>query len=306
MQTIHDLSRRWMAHAIKSRSSLVFQRCYMSSISVSRLHNKNGESGVVQMNLDKPVMGMEFWDEFHNVASALARDPAARCIVLSGTSKAFSFGLDVKDAKQVELLTSKDIDPARKADTLRRFLLKLQSTFSLLESTPPVIACVHSFCIGGAVDLICAADIRYCTKDTSFSIKEVDVGLAPDLGTLQRIERLVGSSSLVRELAFTGRQFGATEALQCGFVSRVFETKDEMMAAALEIASIIASKSPVAVNGIKQNLNFARGRPVETSLEYQAMWSAAALQSVDAEAGLRVAANPKGAGKLHFKDLTKY
>ena len=280
---------------IKSAAARAF-----SSVSVTK------EGMVAKVTLEKPVMGFGFWNDFHEAVTSVSRDPATRCVVLSSASKVFSFGLDVKDAKQIELLTGKDIDAARKADTLRRFLLHFQSAFTVMETAPPVISCVHSFCIGGAMDLICATDIRYCTKDASFSIKEVDVGLAPDLGTLQRIERIVKSSSLVRELAFTGRQMDSNEALSCGFVSRVFNTKQEMLDAANELANVIASKSPVAISGIKANLNYARGRSVEQSLEYQALWSSAALQSVDVETGLHAAANVKTAPKTTFQNLTKY
>lgn len=271
---------------------------------LSTVSHRTSAAGVVDLVLEKPAMGLAFWDEFKQTVETISRDPSARCIVLSSTSKAFSFGLDLKDEKQIKLLTGMGEDVARKSDTLRRFLLHLQGAFTALEHAPPVISCVNSFCIGGAIDLICATDIRYCTKDASFSIKEVDVGLAPDLGTLQRMERLVKSSSLVRELAFTGRQMPASEALECGFVSRVFDTKPEMMAAANDLASTIASKSPVAVSGIKHNLNYSRGRPVETSLEYQALWSSAALQSIDVIQGLGRATNP--AAKIEFKNLTKY
>jgi enoyl-CoA hydratase/carnithine racemase len=272
-----------------------------SGVSVKRI-----APNVDQLELTKSAMDLKFWGEFASAVDGISKDPTSRCIVLSSASKAFSFGLDVKDKSQMAIFETKSSDPARKADTLRRFVSRLQGSFTSLEQAPPVIACVHSYCIGGAIDLICVADIRYCTKDASFSIKEVDVGLCPDLGTLQRIERIVRSSSVVRELAFTGRQFSAEEALQIGFVSRVFENKDSMMQASLELAKTIAEKSPVAISGIKENLNFSRGRPVEDALKYQAVWSSAALQATDVEVSLAAAASGgRGPIKLQFKDLPK-
>ena len=263
------------------------------------------DNGVATLELQRPAMDLKFWDEFARAVQVLSGDSKVRCVLLASTGKVFSFGLDVKDKKQVEVLTGKELDPARKSEVLRRFVGRLQDSFTALERAPPVIACVHSYCIGGAMDLICAADIRYATKDASFSIKEVDVGLCPDLGTLQRIERIVKSSSLVRELAFTGRQMGAEEALACGFVSRVFDTREEMMSAAAALAETIARKSPIAVSGIKENLNYSRGRPVEESLKYQATWSACALQAVDVEKGLATAAAGGKGAPLEFANLPK-
>jgi enoyl-CoA hydratase/carnithine racemase len=140
-----------------------------------------------------------------------------------------------------------------------------------------------------------------CSADAKFSIKEVDVGLCPDVGTLQRMERQVGSSSLVRELAFTGRVMGAAEALQCGFVSRVLGSREEALAHAFELAQEIATKSPVAVSGIKLNLNYARGRSVEDALKFQAVWSSVALQTKDLETGVQLAM-----GKLDPKTKTLF
>lgn len=247
-------------------------------------------SGVAHVQLAKPVMGLKFWDEFKHTMQDLGGNPAVRCIVVSGESKSFSFGLDLKDTEQMEVLLGKEShsDAARRASKLGKFVTRLQSSLTVMEEIDvPVIACVHDYCFGGGMDLVCCADIRLCSADVKFSIKEVDVGMAPDLGTLQRMERLVGSSSLVRELAFTGRVMGAEEAKQCGFVSTVFPTKQELVDHGLKLAETIASKSPVAISGIKRNLEFSRNTAsVKEALQYQATWSACTLQSPDVELGI--------------------
>lgn len=89
-----------------------------------------------------------------------------------------------------------------------------------------MIAAIHGACIGGGVDMISAADIRYCSSDAWFQIKEVDIGMAADVGTLQRFQKIIGSDSLVRELVYTARKFTAAEAVQQGFVSRSFDNQE--------------------------------------------------------------------------------
>lgn len=257
---------------------------------------------VALLHLQRPAFDFKFWDEFKQKIDSIKQGPS-RCVVLSQSGKMFSAGLDVKDPEiLVAIVDAGERDPARRANRLRKTIEGWQECFSELERLPqPVISCVHSACVGAGVDLICATDIRYCTHDAYFSIREVDVGLCPDLGTLQRIERIFKSSSLVRELAFTGRKMTSKEALDNGFVSRVFATKDEMLLSALALATDISYKSPVAVSGIKNNMNQARGRPVEDGLKYQAVWSSVALQTGDVAKGLDAALSP-GKEKFSFDD----
>ncbi len=156
----------------------------------------------------------------------------------------------------------------------------MQESFTAIEKCPqPVIAAVHSACIGGGVDLLCACDIRYASKDSFFSIKEVDVGLAADVGTLQRMPKIVGNEGFVRELAYTARRFDAKEAFERGFITRVLECKDATLKAALETAEVIASKSPVAVVGTKRFLVHARDHTVQEGLEYAANWNMVMLET---------------------------
>lgn len=165
-----------------------------------------------------------------------------------------------------------------------------------------MVAAVHGACVGGGVDLISGADIRYCTDDAWFQIKEVDVGLAADVGTLQRLPKVVGGQSLARELVFTARKMFSAEALQCGFVSRTFENKESLVAGAVEVAATIASKSPVAVQTSKIALVYSRDHTVEEGLDYMAKMNSLMLQSED----LRIAAMAlmsKGETKPLFSKL---
>lgn len=140
---------------------------------------------------------------------------------------------------------------------------------------------IHGACIGAGVDLITACDIRLCTQDSYYSVKEVDIGLAADLGSLQRLTKSIGNQSLVRELCFTGRKLKADEAMRVGLVSRVFEDWSGMEVGALGMAGVIVEKSPVAIAGTKRALIHARDHSVSEGLEYIANWNSAMLQSED-------------------------
>jgi len=170
---------------------------------------------------------------------------------------------------------------------------------------------MHGGVIGGGVEMISACDIRFCTNDAFFQVAEVDIGIASDVGGLQRFPKVLGNQSLVRELALSGRKMRSEEALQQGFVSGTFKGKPEMLEAALELAKKIASKSPVATLGIKEFLNYSRDHTVDESLEYAITWNMGMLQGRDLmKAGIALATKkeatfenlpgpPKSSGRLH-------
>ncbi|GAW25269.1 putative enoyl- hydratase isomerase [Rosellinia necatrix] len=145
---------------------------------------------------------------------------------------------------------------------------------------------MHGISIGLAIDMASCADIRICSQDTKFSVKEVDIGLAADIGTLSRLPKIVGNHSWVKEVCLSARFFDANEALAVGFVSRVLENKAKAIEAATTLATFIASKSPVAVQGTKEILNHARDNSVAESLRYTAVWNSAMLNSKDLEAAM--------------------
>ncbi|KAJ6112256.1 Delta(3-5)-Delta(2-4)-dienoyl-CoA isomerase [Penicillium sp. IBT 18751x] len=228
------------------------------------------------------------WLELGQIFNRLSEDSSVRAIVLSGAGeKAFTTGLDVKAASEGLLSGDADVDPARKAAQMRRHVAEMQDCISAVERCEkPVVVAMHGFSFGLAIDLSTAADVRLCSKDVRFSVKEVDIGLAADLGTLSRLPKVVGSSSWVKEVALTARIFGAEEALRVGFVSAVHENRQATITAALKMATLIASKSPVAVQGTKEVLNFSRDHSVQDGLRYVGVWNSAALQTKDVSTAL--------------------
>ncbi|KAG2218282.1 hypothetical protein INT45_002404 [Circinella minor] len=212
--------------------------------------------------------------------NTLGQDSTIRAIILSGHGRTFTSGIDFKD--NFLMKGEPDTDVARRAYTKRLHIEWFQSAMSALEKCPqPVIVAMHYGVYGVAVDLCTAGDIRYGTKDSFYTVKEVDLGLAPDVGTLQRLPKVIGSDSLARELCFTGRNMYADEAYKCGLISKLFDTKEEMIEDALKTARVIASKSPVAVVSSKHLLNYSRDHSVDEGLQYTAVWNSAMLQTED-------------------------
>lgn len=204
------------------------------------------------------------WLELRDIFDRLAHDASVRAIILSGAGdRAFTTGLDVNKASGT-LATSSDSDVGRAATRLRRFISTFQDSISSLERCEkPVIAVLHGYTFGLGIDIATATDIRLCAQDTRFSVKEVDIGIAADIGTLNRLPKVVGSFGWVKEVSMTARIFDAAEALRVGFVNAVYPDKEKTIAAAIELATTIASKSPIAVQGTKELLNYSRDRTVE-------------------------------------------
>ncbi|OJI99770.1 hypothetical protein ASPVEDRAFT_127301 [Aspergillus versicolor CBS 583.65] len=228
------------------------------------------------------------WIELGHIFAQLSIDPSVRSIVLSGAGdKAFTAGLDVKAASQGLLSDSSATDSARKAVHLRREVASFQECVSSLEKCEkPVIVVLHGFSLGLAIDLSTAADVRFCAKNTQFAVKEVDIGLAADVGTLSRLPKVVGNFGWVKDVCLTARLFGPEEALRVGFVSQVFDEKAGAVRAAIEHAGLMASKSPIAVQGTKELLNWSRDHTVQDGLRYTQVWNSAALQTGDVQAAL--------------------
>ncbi|KAJ5111596.1 Delta(3-5)-Delta(2-4)-dienoyl-CoA isomerase [Penicillium argentinense] len=229
------------------------------------------------------------WIEMSQIFQKLSEDPNVRSIVLSGAGeKAFTTGLDVKAASSGPLFSEKsDLDPARKAAFMRRHIAAFQDCITAVERCEkPVVVAMHGFALGLAIDLSTAADVRICSRDVKFAVKEVDIGIAADIGTLSRLPKVVGSFSWVKEVALTARVFEAEEALRVGFVNSVHENRQATIDAGLKIAALMASKSPVAVQGTKEILNWSRDHSVQDGLRYTGVWNSAALQTKDLSAAL--------------------
>jgi delta(3,5)-delta(2,4)-dienoyl-CoA isomerase len=221
------------------------------------------------------------WLNLSAIFRQLSHDPSVRAVVLTGAGdRAFTAGLDVTAASESGPLSSSDAatqDSARKANIVRR-----QSCITDIEKCEkPVIAVLHGISFGLALDMSLACDIRISTTATKFSVKEVDIGIAADIGTLSRLPHSVGNLSWVKDIALSARIFGSDEALQHGLVSSVYKDKTEAVGKALELATLIASKSPVAVLGTKEIINYSRDKTISEGLNYTAVWNAAMLQTED-------------------------
>ncbi len=239
---------------------------------------------IAHVQLSRPEalnsMNADFWVELPQCMRDIEASGEARVIVISSTGKHFSAGMDLgvfSNPKSVPM----GGDPGRMAENLRRVVLQLQATLSSLEEVRlPVLAAIHGGCIGGALDMVCAADCRYATADAYFTIKETELGMTADVGTLQRLPKLI-PQGVVRELAFTGRNFSAQEALALGLVNQVFESQEAMLAGVMAIAAQIAKHSPLAVTGCKEMLNYSRDHSVADSLKYMATWQSGMFRPHD-------------------------
>ncbi len=203
-----------------------------------------------------------------------------RVVLLTGAGRNFCAGIDLAMLAGVTGAIAHP-DPARSRETLRRLILDLQDCLSSIERCrKPVLAAIHGACVGGAVDMVACCDMRYASADAQFSVREIDVGMTADVGSLQRLPKLL-PDGIVRELAYTGRDLGAAEAHAIGLVNRVYATPDALLTGAYEIAAQIAAKSPLAIRGTKEMLNYARDHSVADGLNYVATWNAAMLMSAD-------------------------
>ncbi|KAI9485311.1 MAG: ClpP/crotonase-like domain-containing protein [Benjaminiella poitrasii] len=239
--------------------------------------------GIAHVQLNRPKKLNAFNDQLvSDVRTAfydISADDNILVVVVSGSGRMFTAGLDLAETSLKSLNAG---DPARAAYKNRAHIQGFQAAFTAIEEcTKPVIAAVHNACFGAGVDLVTACDIRYCAKDSFFCVKEVDVGLAADVGSLQRLPKVIGNNSLVRELCLTGRNMYAQEALECGFVNKVAENQEAVLAEAFKTAKIIASKSPVAVLGTKHLLNYSRDHSVAEGLAYTVTWNAPMLNTED-------------------------
>lgn len=243
---------------------------------------------IAHIQLNRPesanAMNQALWQELGDAMNWADRTPEVRVVVLSGNGKHFCAGIDL--AMLGELIDDSISCEARKRETLRGEILGLQRQLSAIEQCrKPVLAAIHGACIGGGVDMISACDMRYCTEDATFSIKEIDIGMVADVGTLQRLPRLIGDG-LMRELAYTGRDVRGKEAASIGLSNHCFTDKDTMIAAVLRTAKAIASKSPLSIRGTKQVLLFSREHSVADGLDYIATWNSGMLMSDDLKIAL--------------------
>lgn len=241
------------------------------------------EEKVGHVRLNRPdalnTMIPQFWSELPQIIAELSDRGDVRAIVVSSTGKHFSAGMDLSVFTSSGL--SLDGEPGRRNATFMLLVKRLQESFTALErARVPVLAAVQGGCIGGAVDMVCAADMRYASADAYFVIQETNIGMTADVGTLQRLPKLI-PDGVAREMVYTGRRMSAQRALEVGLVNEVFDDHEALVAGALEIAAEIATKSPLTLWGAKEALVYARDHSVPDSLHQIALWQTGAFQPAD-------------------------
>ena len=251
------------------------------------------EDNIANIILSRPEqlnsMSRKFWVELPEILEEVNRNSEIRVLIISSTGKHFCAGMDLSafDNGVANIPKEKRPDNARIGEALYRSAKELQEYISKLEKIRvPVIAAIHGGCIGGAVDLVTACDIRLATTDAFFCIQEINIGMAADVGTLQRLPRIIPDSKM-RELAYTGRRMLADEAKESGLVSDVYNSQEEMVNAAKEMANEIAKKSPIAIYGLKALMNYSRDHTISDSLDFNALWSGAMLSQRDMEEAIK-------------------
>ena len=222
----------------------------------------------------------DFWNLFPKEVEDLDDRGDIRALIISSQGPHFTAGIDLAMLKNdQENLNSGEM--GRNRAYFRQQIIYLQKIATCLELVRfPVITAIQGGCIGGGIDLICAADIRLCSKDAFFKVEEINVGLAADIGTLQRLPKII-PAGIAREWALTGDSVDAKRAHEVGLINYVYDSQDEMMNSSFEMADKLASKSPLAMWATKENLNYARDHTVEEGLNYVSLWNAATLYQED-------------------------
>ena len=253
------------------------------------------DGGVATLYLDRVdklnALNRGLWFAIPDAVTALDRDPEVRVIILAGRGKGFCAGIDLVDHAPAlaggGALTKSEGSAVAKRRQLYDDIRAYQRTASCFaETNKPVIAAVHGLCLGAGIDLITACDIRLASADASFSVRETRIGMVADVGSLQRLPRVIGDGH-AREWIFTGADYGAQRALEVQLLNEVLPDRDALMARAQALSATIAANSPLAVQGSKQVLGFASRREVDTNLDYVAVWNSAFLHSEDLGEAMR-------------------
>lgn len=241
--------------------------------------------GVVHLQLSRPdelnTMNRAFWSELPEAIRSIDGSGTCRALVVSSTGRHFSAGMDLAVFLEGGFLAPEGEEKTRASARIRGTALQLQEAFTLFErARMPVIAAIQGGCIGGALDLVTACDLRYATADAFFSLEETNIGMTADVGTLQRLPLIV-PEAVAREMAYLGRRLPADRAYEVGLVNGLFDTHQDLVDGALEVAAEIASKSPMAVWGCKRVINFSRDHTVADGLEYISTWQSGMFSTDD-------------------------
>jgi enoyl-CoA hydratase len=267
---------------------------------------------VANLILSRPdqlnTMSRDFWVELGEVTEEINMNSEVRVLVMSSTGKHFCAGMDLTAFSNGvdNIPEDKKPDHARIGEAVYRVAKELQGYISSLENIRvPVIAAIHGGCVGGAVDLVTACDIRLASVDAFFCIQEINIGMAADVGTLQRLPKIIPDSKM-REMAYTGRRMYAEEAKESGLVSDTFESHEKLLEAANNLAKDIATKSPIAIHGLKAVMNYSRDHSVSDSLDFNALWSGAMLSQRDMTEAMTANMEKRDASFDKLVDVKKF
>lgn len=248
------------------------------------------------------TMTRDFWNELPSIVNDIDSQAMARVIVISSTGKHFSAGMDLSVFAQDGSGAKGKVDRYVAAEAFRSNIRQIQSSFNALEEARvPVLFACQGGVIGGAIDMITAGDIRWCTKDAFFCIQETNIAMTADVGTFPRLQRYI-PEGWVKEMAYTGRKIGADKAKEIGLVNDVFDTQEEMLEYVLATAKEIASKDPLTVTGCKVLVNYGRDHSTADTLDYIGVWNASMLPPPHMQEAFAAKAEKRDA---EFPDLLK-
>lgn len=243
------------------------------------------QNGVLTLTLLGPgkgnAMGPEFWDELPRAIDEINGMDDVRAVIVRGSGDHFSYGLDLPQMmpKLAAMVGGNQMADRRRE--LMDMIRQMQSGFQKMHESPkPFIAAVHGWCIGGGLNMISAADIRLCSTEAKFSLREAKLAITPDIGGLQWLPRIIGEG-ITREMAFTAGDYDAAFALRTGLVNHVLDTPEALFAKADELAQQIADNAYLAVQGAKAVLNYSLDKSIDAGLQYVAVWNSSQLQSMD-------------------------
>ena len=259
---------------------------------------------VAHIRLNRPdalnAMNKDFWNDLPAIVEEIDANASARVIVISSVGKHFSAGMDLSVFTSGSSVHGDGHDHYILAEQFRSNIRQIQSSFNALENARmPVLFACQGGVIGGAIDMISAGDIRWCTKDAFFCIQEINIAMTADVGTFPRLQRFI-PEGWVREMAYTGRRLPAEKAREIGLVNEVYDTQEEMLEAVLATAREIASKNPLAVTGSKVLINYGRDHSTADTLDYIGVWNAAMLPAKHMQEAFTAKAEKRDA---EFPDL---
>jgi len=237
-----------------------------------------------QLNALNEVIFEDLYKLFSNL-DIIMQTEDIRVAILSGNGKAFSSGLDLSSKIPQEIIEMKnntEMDIGRKNYYMYHGIRRLQDGLSALEKCPiPIISAIHGYCLGGALSILVCTDVKIATRDSKFSIKEIDIGITADIGVIQRLVEQVGKEGMLKKYSYTGEIFNGEDALKFGLIEELVDTQEQLMERAFALASKIAEKSPLILWGLKRTINFSRDHSVQTSLDLVSTMNSSLLFTED-------------------------